>query len=390
MIARPTELRNEIAVLARTATALGVGQKGMEGVSRMALSRATSGKTRRLKSLQRTHQALMELVLRYFRRDGFAGSGGANAFADAMLLATLRLYARVKTELAPKRALTPFELRLIVEEVLVPTAFAILSSSRCLGFGAEIHGLGCEFHGPKSWYLPDDARPLTAILDRWLKVAGFRTPCGFSRDSTNLKTQVSRWMAGDHLPSIEDLDALVERYKDRVDWLDDAAAWKARLRLARTLQSLWAEAGKYFAAHRLPSLKSPMERFETINGDQILRDADGLLASPQVFFAVRLVQLRLKQEGKLAAAIQPPRTQYARGFPPSASDEHIARWQARIQKRLDIGYRFARFLARRGGIALGSELSRPSLHAVAAFEEHLFRLGLGELKRLRTEKRPAR
>lgn len=389
MSARSTELRNEIAVLARTAAALGIGRKGMEKVSRMALSRATSGGTRRLTSLQRTHQALMELVMRYFRRHGFAGSGGANTFADNMLMASLRLYARVKNELAPKRALTPLELRLLVEEVLVPTAFSILSSSRPVGLGAEIRGLGFEFDGAKSWYLPADARPLTAILDRWLKVAGFRTPCGFSRDSTNMKTQVSRWMAGSHLPSIDDMDALVDRYKDRVDWLDDVAAWKARLRLARALQSLWVSTGKYLAAHDILPLTSPKQLFETINADQVLRDADGLLAGSQVFFAVRLVQLRLKHEGKLAAAIQPPRTTFSRGFSPSATDEQIARWQARAQKRLDIGYRFARFLARRGGIPLGSELSRPSLHAAAAFEEHLIRLGVGELKRLRKERRPA-
>lgn len=382
------ELRDEIAVLIRVAAAFGITQKGLVGANRMSLLRARTNDTRRLATLQRTHQALLTLVLRYFRAHKFAGSGGANAFADAMLTISLRLHARVKKELAPDGSLQSADLRLLIEEVLVPTAFAIMSASYSDRPRWGARGLGCEFEGPRSWYLSKTNRPFTEILDRWLRVAGFRTPCGFSRDSTNLKKQVSRWMTGKTLPSIEDMDALVERYKDRVAWLDDANAWKARFRLARALQSLWASAEEDFADGRMPGLTPITELFERINGEGILRDRDGVLADPGIFFAVRLVQLRLQHEGTFAAVIHPKRTGYQRVFPPSLSDTEIDRWKARVARRMDVGRQFVRYLARRGRIRFGPELSHPSIAAAQKFEDYILRLGLHELRRLRKEGRP--
>ncbi len=107
MNASPAELSDEIAVLKCAGAALGIGQKGLVNVSRMALNRATRGKTRQPTSLRRTHQALLTLVLRYFRANDLAGSGGANAFADVMLMLSLRLYPRIKNELTGPRPLAP-------------------------------------------------------------------------------------------------------------------------------------------------------------------------------------------------------------------------------------------------------------------------------------------
>lgn len=380
------ELRGEITVLIRVAAAFGITQKGLDGANRMSLLRARTKAT--LPTLRRTHQALLTLVLRYFRAHGFAGSGGANAFADSMLMISLRLHTRVTKELTQDGALTPADLRLLIEEVLVPTAFAVMSASYTGRPGWGARGLGCEFEGPRSWYLSKTNRPFTEILVRWLRVAGFRTPCGFSRDSANLKKQVSRWITGKTLPSIEDMDSLVERYKERVDWLDDANTWKARFRLARALQSLWVSAEEYFAAQRLPSLTPITELFERINADGILRDHDGLLADPGIFFAVRLVQLRLRRDGEFAAVIRPKRAGYQRVFPPSVSDAEIDRWRARIDRRMDVGHQFVRYLARRGRIRFGPELSCPSIAAEQNFEDYVLRLGIDELRRLREERRP--
>lgn len=387
MSASQSELKDEITVLTCAVAALGIGQKRLVNVSRMALNRATRGKTRQLTSLHRTRQALLDLVLRYFRANALAGSGGANAFADAMLMFTLRLYPQVRNELIGARPLTALDVRLLIEEVLVPTAFAIMSTSRLNGVGFEVRGLGDEFRGPKSWYLPEGDRPLNTILDRWLRVAGFRTPCGFSRDSANLKKQVSRWLQGKTRPSIEDLDGLVDRYRDRVEWLDDANGWKARFRLARALQSLWVSAEEYFASHHDSPPTSVRKLFAKINGEEILRDADGLLGDPEIFFAVRLVQLKLKREGKFEKAVMPPQASYRRAFSPAASCAEIEQYQIRIARRLNIGNRLVRYLARRGHIRLGSVLARPSLQATQRIKEYIFSLGLDELRRMRKEGR---
>ena len=185
-------LRAEIEVLTRSVAAFGIGKKGLGKVNRMALHRAATGQMRRLATLQRTHQALLTLMLRYFRAEGQAGSGGANEFADAMLMSSLNIYPKIKTELVGSGPLSASDLRLLIEEVIVPTAFAIMSRT---GMG-EVRGLGSEFFGPKSWYLPEGDRPFAEILDRWLHVTGFRTPCGFSRDSTNLKKRFCSWICG--------------------------------------------------------------------------------------------------------------------------------------------------------------------------------------------------
>ena len=201
---------------------------------------------------------------------------------------------------------------------------------------------------------------------------------------------MSRWLKGETLPSIEDLDLLVDRYKQRVEWLDGAGAWKARCRLARALQSLWVSAEGYFSTHRNSQPRSAEKLFETINTERILRDADGLLANPEIFFAVRLVQQRLQREGKFEAAIMPKRKNYGRSFPLSSTEDEIARYRQRIGKRLDVGHRLVRYLARRGRIPFGPELGRPSFQILSKFEAYIFSLGVRELKRMRDERRLAR
>ena len=378
-------MKAEIEVLSLTATAFGIGQKGLKTVNRMALHRARKGGSNRGASQQLVLQELRTLVLGYFRIHGLAGAGGANAFTDAMLISALKLYPRIKAELVGPAPLTTLELRLLIEEFLVPTAFAIMSRT---GLG-EVRGLGAEFDGPQSWYLPEDDRPLAAILDRWLLAAGFRTPCGFSRDSTNLKRQVTNWMTGETLPSIEDLDSLAERYRERVAWLDSANAWKARFRLARALQCLWVSAESYFSQHPEARPRSAKQLFQIINAEGIVRDAGGLLANPDIFFAVRLVQQRLKDEGKFEAAVMPKQEEYRRRFPLGASDAEVARYRQRVGQQLDVGHRFVRYLARRGRIPLGPGSGQPSLQVVAKFESYVSSLGLHELRRMRAERRLA-
>ena len=208
-----------------------------------------------------------------------------------------------------------------------------------------------------------------------------------SADQT--KKQVSRWLKGETLPSIEDLDSLVERYSQRVEWLDGADAWKARFRLARALQHLWVSAEGYFSTHHNFRPRSAKILFETINAEKILRDADGLLANPEIFFAVRLVQQKLQREGILEDAITPKRKNWMRSFPLSSTEGEIDRYRLRASRRLDVGHRLVRYLARRGRIPLGPELGRPSLKVMARFEAYVFSVGVRELKRMRNERRLA-
>lgn len=381
-------LTAEIAILRHVAAAFGIGQKQFKEVNRMLLGRSARGGTRDLAKLQQVHAAMLDAVLKYFRRAGTAGAGGANEFADWMIMQALNLYPRAVRALCGDATPGPVELRLLVEEVLVPTAFALMLWPSPFTGGRMIPSLGHEFDGPLSWYLPDDGRAFCAVWDRWLRVTGFRTPCGFSKDSGSMREQGKRWLAGETLPSIEDIDRTVRRYADRVAWLDKPDAWKARLRLARALQHFRRMEEKALRPrHPLPP--TLQTQIAAINKEGVLCDPDGWLANPGIFFAVRLIQKHLIREGRWDDATRSSRTRISRRFSLRVSDARIAELKARDQRRLDPAYRFVRYLARRGKIPLGPAFSALPFRARGAFEAYIVRLGLEELARLRDAKRLA-
>jgi hypothetical protein len=344
----------EIAVLRAVAAAFGIGQKSFGKINRMRLGRSARGTTKDLEKLRSDHATILDAVLRYFRRHGSAGSGGANEFSDLMLMASLYLYPRVQMGICGEAAPSPLEVQLLVKEVLVPTAFAIMLWRSPFTSGRMVPSLGHEFDGPMSWYLPEDGRAFCSVWDRWLRVTSFRTPCGLSRDSAALKDQGKRWLKGRSLPpSVESIDRVVTKYADRVEWLDDPSAWKARLRLGRAIQYFGDRVAEHCRAHALSPSPSFHRLIEEINVDGIVCDPDGWLASPRIFFAVRLIQRRLGREKRFEATIGGP-TNINRQFSEQVPQDSIEQIQERDRRRLSPGYRFLRYLARRGQVALGS------------------------------------
>src|SRR5437868_865234 len=126
MDAERSTLTAEIAILRTVAAAFGIGQKSFGNVNRMLLGRSARGVTRDLVKLRSVHVALLEGVSKYFRRHGTAGAGGANEFADLMVMTTLSLYPRAERALCEGASPSPLDTRLLIEEVLVPTAFALM------------------------------------------------------------------------------------------------------------------------------------------------------------------------------------------------------------------------------------------------------------------------
>lgn len=385
----PATLADEIAILRTTAAAFGIGQKQFKDVNRMLLGRSARGGTQDLNKLRQVHAAMIDAVLSHFRRAGMAGSGGANQFADLMIMQTLRLYPRICRQLCGAKVPGRHELQLLTAEVLVPTAFALMNWPSPSTGSRIIASLGHEFDGPLSWYVPPDGRAFCAVWERWLRVTGFRTPCGFSKDSANMKDQGKRWLAGETLPSIEDIDRTVRRYADRVAWLDGSDAWKARLRLARAVQYFRREeekASKLTGGRLPPTIQT---QFSTINDEGILRDPDEWLTSPEIFFAVRLVQKRLKREGSWDRATRPRRTSIARHFSLRVSDAKIAEVRGKDLRRIAPGYQLVRYLGRCGNIPLGPAFAPLPSPSRSRFEAYVIRLGIEELERLRDERRLA-
>jgi hypothetical protein len=382
-------LTSEVSILREVAGAFGIGQKQFKGVNRMSLARSASGKTQTIAKLRQVHAAMLDAVLSYFRRAGMAGAGGANEFADRMIMQTLSLYPRVCHGLCGTANPGPRELQLLIEEVLVPTAWAIICESSPGSGGRMIPSLGHEFDGPQSWYAPADGRSFSAVWERWLRVTGFRTPCGFSKDSGSMRDQGKRWLAGETLPSIEDIDRTVRRFANRVAWLDEPDAWRARLRLARALHHFRRaeEKANQLTGDRLPP--TIHTQFSTIEEEGILRDPDGWLTSPGIFFAVRLLQKRLRGEGSWDRATRPRRASIARHYSLQVSDAKIAEVQEKDLRRIAPGYHLVRYLGRRGRIPLGPAFAPLPPPSRGLFEAYVARLGVKELQRLRDERRPA-
>jgi len=383
------QISARIRVLRLAAVAFGILQKEFTD-DRMRLWRSAEGQTRGLEELKQVEAALNNAILGRTRVWDRAGGGGANEFTDRMLQHSLRLYPDACAKIRVGASLGPTELRLFITEVLVPTAFAEMCTTRSSVADHPLVGLGREFDGPSSWYAPEDGKVFRALLDRWLRVMGYRTPCGFSRDSDQLKDEVKRWWKGGLLPRCERLDRLVmaKKYADRVAWLDDAQNWKARLRLARALQFLGKQASEYFGDQGGEPVPSLHEQFTAINAEEVATDPEGWLSDPRIFWAVRLVQRHLKLSGRWDAVTQGSRRGMRRKFSRRVSDAQIEVHRRAEMRNLSPGYRLIQHLAREGGITLGDDFY-DSIKSREKVEQLVLNFGFVELCRLAKEERPA-
>ena len=255
-------------------------------------------------------------------------------------------------------------------------------------------GLGTEFDGPACWYLPDKndeltESPIQRVLDRWLRVAGFRTAYGVSKEmkSVPLRRKADRWRKGDVVPALPSLWHLVGKYAAQISWLDSAEAWKARFTLACAAQNAFDQADDYFKFIN----ENPAEKLAEIcranMKQEFLEDDDGILIQNNIFFSVRLIERRLRAEGKfddLFAKMPPASLKMTWG--PEVSDDAINKWRQRCEWESKRGNWFAHYLRNEAQKA-GRIGKAPSLDDSYQLKEFIFNLGVLELNRLISEHR---
>ena len=233
------------------------------------------------------------------RHDGKPLFSFASAVSERLVFTLLDLYRKLSPHTRFGQTLDREALWILVEYMFAPTAFCILARN-------WQRGLGTEFQGDLCWYLPTTAadgkklKPVQRVLDSWLRVAGFRTAYGIGKemDDPDLRGDVDRWLRGEVVPSLLRLHHLVKRFATRVQWLDDPDNWYARFTLGCAMQSLSNAMDDYFA----PLVPNPSlalaDTFRRIEKERILRDDDKVLSGDQTFFATRLLQLKLQEDGK--------------------------------------------------------------------------------------------
>ena len=220
----------------------------------------------------------------------------AGEIADKLVASLTLLYEKLLPKLDVDGVPTTVAIWILVENVFVPTAYAELVKSWRLG-------LGSEFRGDTCWYLPlrmrdESLKPIPRVLEHWLRVAGFRTAYGVSKEIGTDRSAVDEWRRGEKVPNLRTLHRLVEKFVSEVSWLDEPNGWQARFTLACAMQNLCERMDDYFKDVNRDSSFALTKMFSKIADNHIVSDEGGLLADTHSFFATRLLQRRLQGEKK--------------------------------------------------------------------------------------------
>lgn len=393
-----TTLPSYIGALQFASRCFGISEKQMRGVSRMQLARASRGTGTSEAERTRVERQLFTSLTEHFLSHGVAPVGPTNSFTDQLVYTLLSIYDKVRSKIAPGDASTQTVLRLLAEHVYVPTLYVMMAKFQHLG-------LGDELRGPNSWYFlsqdgVDRVTPIQRVLDCWMRVAGFRTAYGvskmpFAKAKTNRvvdlqhherwparRKQLDRWLSGKVTPTIFALERLVDEFRERVSWLDDPVAWKARFRLAHALHTVSAKAGDLFGADSPLSSSRVVASLHQIESEVVARDSDGMLHQPDIFFATRLIQKNLLTRGVLEKIVAPARKVRPPKFGPNPSDHSLESYRAEIMRETNPGDWILRYLHREAEKVGCLSAKDTSLMAQFALREYIFDLGVAELNRL--------
>lgn len=205
-------------------------------LNRVMLGAAELGAGRWRKALVTVgHEALYN---RIHRQNGKPLFGVAGETADRLAFAMLRLYDRILPALKTDGVALEDALWILIDEVFVPTAYIELVLNKR-------GGIGDELHPDDFWYLPvtrkgEILKPIPRVLNYWLRSAGFRNgyDVGKLLDSDTARKQVDRWGKGTHVPTIDDLHRLVDKFGENVSWMGTPDDWKCRFTLACAMQNV--------------------------------------------------------------------------------------------------------------------------------------------------------
>lgn len=363
--------------------------------SRVLLVRADATKSRRREAILTVQREA--LYDRICRERGLALAAQTAGVTEKTVFSLLRLYEKLLPQLHLGRGSKADALWILTEHVFLPTVFIHLINARR-------DGLGPEFAGEKCWYFPikeasKTIKPVRRLLDYWSRTSALFTPYGASvrfvpvaksesdevaRKRDSLKKRFERWRSGDDLPTLDDLHRFVDDAGSEVAWLDDPAAWKARFTLAVAAQSIADAMDQMFSQTWPDASLSLPGAMGKIAAEGIVHDEERELADPMVFFAVRLWQLKLQQDGHWQKIISAS-TSDLPPFPAFTTVEADEEHRRKIHRQLNPGNHLLE------AIKTTAATDGVSRHHPFALNDYLFDLGVSELNRmLAAEKKAGR
>ena len=350
-------------------------------LNRVMLNEAEDGKGDWCGAL--TNVAYEALYDRIRRQNGKPLFGSAGNVTERLAFTLLRLYEKILPELKTDSVSSLDALWLLVTEVFLPTAFLELALNWQSGLGTEFQVQGC-------WYLPvfrkgERLGPVRCVLQHWLRAAGFRNAHDLKKEmgSDSARRSADRWLSGQFVPTIDVLHRLVDRFSKRVEWLDQRDAWKTRFTLACGMEHLYAAMDHFFQPRRRDCSLKIRQMLKRISKDWVVVDDGRILADSYTFFAARLLQRRIKLEGRWESEVAGfvPR-QSGKTFAPSASEEEIDQYRRDVERRMNPGNWFLRFIER--------ESTCGKQQVSASLQERILNLGVRELNRILDSKRGRR
>jgi len=342
------------------------------------LNEAEEGKGDWCDALEKVaHEALYDRIRRQGGKPLFSSAGGVT---ERLAFSLLRLYERILLELDTDGVSSRDGLWVLVTEVFIPTVFLELASN-------WQEGLGTEFQVRTCWYLPVLKKgewwgPVRTVLHHWLRAAGFRNAHDLKKElnSDSARRSADRWLNGEFVPPIDTLHRLVNRFAKNVGWLGERDTWKSRFTLACGMENVYAAMDDCFKErHRNCSRKVPA-MLRRVGKDGVAMDDGQVLADSQTFFAARLLQCRLRTEGKWEGKgmrFVPERA--SKAFGSRASQKTIERYRREVEWKMKPGNWFLRLIQRE--VTGDDDESLP---------QRVLALGVRELNRILDSKRGRR
>ena len=200
----------------------------------------------------------------------------------------------------------------------------------------------------------------------------------------SLKKRFDRWRSGEDLPTLFDLHNFVDQAATEVDWLDNPQEWKARFTLAHAMQNACDEMDELFKdiyVYVDSSLKLT-KMIKQVSEEGIVCDDEKVLADPYRFFAARLWQLKVKQDGNWEKLVAGTPESKPGSFPKFSSVEEDERYRKKMLREMNPGNRFLQAIMKMStsdGCLRSNDFSAQNF---IALDKYLFELGVHELNRI--------
>jgi len=344
----------------------------------------------------RVHQKMESQFYSVFRQYRIGDFGHGYAVMDEPALAMLAIYCDILPKLRNVNRPAIEVLWALAEHVFVPTLVCIWSRHWRAGIGQE-------FAGEASWYLPTEhegeiEKPFTRIFRFWMRTVGCGSinqlaqrlresgNCSKGELQDSLRQKLGRWLKDSGPVSLHELFGFVDAMKTEAQWLGEPGDWKARFALALAIQRLMDAVDDILSTDEKDPSRKLAAWFRATAREGVIVDDSGILAQPKTHFAVRLIQRRLMKTKQWEKIVRTPKQYRQMRFAKTKTEEEIRARIAVAEYNAKPGNRFAAWMLRNAANSSRLASAPNSLESYMAVQDFIFDTGVAELQHLMRRK----